>query len=274
MDIIRIQELAVYAYHGVYQEEREKGQVFFVNAELGVNTRQAGMSDDLNKSINYAEVCDFINRFVKENTFNLIETVAEQLAQALLLHYTPLKTVLIEIRKPSAPVEVDFDSISVYIERSWHEAFIAFGSNLGDKNKYIDGALKALEQLPQIKIIKISDKIVTKPYGNVEQDDFLNGVVKIETLLPPRELLQILQQIENFAGRTHDVHWGPRTLDLDILFYDDEVFEYDDLHIPHPDMKNRDFILKPLMQIAPYKVHPVYHKNISDLYEEYLAKQK
>ena len=274
MDIIRIDNLEVYAYHGVYDEEKEKGQYFYVNAELYTNTRKAGMNDDLDASTNYGTVCDFIHDFMTKHTYDLIETVAEQLAQALLLEFKLVKSVLLEIRKPHAPIEKEFESVSVEIERGWQEAFVAFGSNLGDKEKFIDEAIEALSNLPQINIVAISDKIVTEPYGNVEQDVFLNGVMKIETLLPADELLQILQKVEEHAGRERKIHWGPRTLDLDIIFYDDDIISEDDLIVPHPDMKNRDFVLKPLMQIAPYKLHPVYRKTISDMYAELMAKKQ
>lgn len=274
MDIIRIDNLEVYAYHGVYDEEKEKGQYFYVNAELYTNTRKAGMNDDLDTSTNYGTVCDFIHDFMTKHTYDLIETVAEQLAQALLLEFKLVKSVLLEIRKPHAPIEKEFESVSVEIERGWHEAFVAFGSNLGDKEKFIDEAIEALSNLPQINIVAISDKIVTEPYGNVEQDVFLNGVMKIETLLSADELLQILQKVEEHAGRERKIHWGPRTLDLDIIFYDDDIISEDDLIVPHPDMKNRDFVLKPLMQIAPYKLHPVYRKTISDMYAELMAKKQ
>lgn len=274
MDIIRIDNLEIYAYHGVYDEEKEKGQYFYVNAELYTNTRKAGMNDDLDASTNYGTVCDFIHDFMTKHTYDLIETVAEQLAQALLLEFKLVKSVLLEIRKPHAPIEKEFESVSVEIERGWHEAFVAFGSNLGDKEKFIDEAIEALSNLPQINIVAISDKIVTEPYGNVEQDVFLNGVMKIETLLPADELLQILQKVEEHAGRERKIHWGPRTLDLDIIFYDDDIISEDDLVVPHPDMKNRDFVLKPLMQIAPYKLHPVYRKTISDMYAELMAKKQ
>lgn len=274
MDIIRIDNLEVYAYHGAYDEEKEKGQYFYVNAELYTNTRKAGMNDDLDASTNYGTVCDFIHDFMTKHTYDLIETVAEQLAQALLLEFKLVKSVLLEIRKPHAPIEKEFESVSVEIERGWHEAFVAFGSNLGDKEKFIDEAIEALSNLPQINIVAISDKIVTEPYGNVEQDVFLNGVMKIETLLPADELLQILQKVEEHAGRERKIHWGPRTLDLDIIFYDDDIISEDDLIVPHPDMKNRDFVLKPLMQIAPYKLHPVYRKTISDIYAELMAKKQ
>lgn len=274
MDIIRIDNLEVYAYHGAYDEEKEKGQYFYVNAELYTNTRKAGMNDDLDVSTNYGTVCDFIHDFMTKHTYDLIETVAEQLAQALLLEFKLVKSVLLEIRKPHAPIEKEFESVSVEIERGWHEAFVAFGSNLGDKEKFIDEAIEALSNLPQINIVAISDKIVTEPYGNAEQDVFLNGVMKIETLLPADELLQILQKVEEHAGRERKIHWGPRTLDLDIIFYDDDIISEDDLIVPHPDMKNRDFVLKPLMQIAPYKLHPVYRKTISDMYAELMAKKQ
>lgn len=274
MDIIRIDNLEVYAYHGAYDEEKEKGQYFYVNAELYTNTRKAGMNDDLDTSTNYGTVCDFIHDFMTKHTYDLIETVAEQLAQALLLEFKLVKSVLLEIRKPHAPIEKEFESVSVEIERGWHEAFVAFGSNLGDKEKFIDEAIEALSNLPQINIVAISDKIVTEPYGNVEQDVFLNGVMKIETLLSADELLQILQKVEEHAGRERKIHWGPRTLDLDIIFYDDDIISEDDLIVPHPDMKNRDFVLKPLMQIAPYKLHPVYRKTISDMYVELMAKKQ
>ena len=105
MDIIRIDNLEVYAYHGVYDEEKEKGQYFYVNAELYTNTRKAGMNDDLDTSTNYGTVCDFIHDFMTKHTYDLIETVAEQLAQALLLEFKLVKSVLLEIRKPHAPIE-------------------------------------------------------------------------------------------------------------------------------------------------------------------------
>ncbi len=274
MDEINIDGLEVYAYHGVLPEEKERGQFFYVNAVLFTDMRCAGMTDDLNHATDYGVVCNFIDKFMKEHTYNLIETVAEQLAQALLLEFRKIASLRLEIRKPSAPIELVFDSVSVEIERGWHEAYVAFGSNIGDKEKYIDDAIKAIGKLPQIEVLAVSDKIVTKPYGNVEQDDFVNGVMKIKTLLPADELLQILHQVEAHAGRERKVHWGPRTLDLDILFYDDEIITKENLTVPHPDMKNRDFVLKPLLQIAPYKLHPVYHKTIADMYEELINRNK
>ena len=112
---------------------------------------------------------------------------------------------------------------------------------------------------------KVSDFIITKPYGNVEQDNFLNGAIKIQTLYSPKMLLEFLQKLELDAKRVRTVHWGPRTLDLDIIFYDDMIIDEETLTIPHPDMANRDFVLTPLNQIAPHHMHPVFKKSIGEL---------
>ena len=153
------------------------------------------------------------------------------------------------------------------ITRGWHTAYIALGSNLGDKKAYLDGAVEALRADENMRLGAVSDYLVTAPYGGVEQDDFLNAVLCVRTLLPPHELLDRLHEIEQAAGRERLIHWGPRTLDLDILFYDDEIIADETLHVPHPEIPKRDFVLKPLAQIAPYFVHPVYHRTISELLE-------
>ena len=102
----------------------------------------------------------------------------------------------------------------------------------------------------------------------MEQDDFLNGVLEAETLYSPEELLARIQEEEKIAERKREIHWGPRTLDLDILFYDDLILAKEDLSIPHPDMKNRRFVLEPLAVLAPAFVHPVYRKTVADLLRE------
>lgn len=264
-DEIRIEQLEVYAYHGVFPEEKRKGQTFLVNAVLYADTRKAGQSDQLELSTDYGNVCCFITEWMKENTCNLIEAVAERLAQSILLKYNLLSGIELEIRKPEAPIEQPFGYVSVKICRGWHRAYLGIGSNMGDKRQYIRNAVEALKAHPLIVVRKVSDLIVTEPYGGVEQDDFLNGALEIETLLTPHELLDALHEIEAAADRVREVRWGPRTLDLDIIFYDKLVYEDDALVIPHQDMENRRFVLEPLSALAPNYRHPVLGKTVVQL---------
>ena len=129
--------------------------------------------------------------------------------------------------------------------------------------------LSTLLDLPEEKVRKrvekVSSYLVTEPYGGVEQDDFLNGAMEVRTLLTPEELLAELHRIEAEHGRERVLRWGPRTLDLDIIFYDDLVMDSDELTIPHIDMQNRDFVVDPMAEIAPYKRHPIYGKTMKEL---------
>lgn len=267
-DEIRIEMLEVYAWHGVYPEEAQNGQTFYVNATLYTDIHKAGLEDKLELSTDYGDVCLFIDRWMKENTCQLLEAVAEKLSKAILLKYDLITAVDLEIRKPQAPIPLPFGCVSVKIHRGWHRAYLALGSNMGDKENYINGAIQVLKQHPQIRVIKISDMLETEPYGGVKQENFLNGAMEIETLLEPEELLEAIHDVENAADRKRTVHWGPRTLDIDILFFDKLVYESESLVIPHPDIKNRDFVLKPMNMLAPNYRHPVLGKSVAQLLQE------
>lgn len=257
MDMINIQGLEVFARHGVYPEENTLGQKFIVSASLYTDTRKAGLTDNLEDSVNYGEVCSRISHFMQENTFQLLERVAELLARDLLLSCPAIQKIDLEIQKPWAPVRLPLKTVSVSIRRSWHTAYIALGSNMGDRKAYLDQAVDSLNQHPDCQVIKISDYMNTTPYGGVEQEDFLNGALELHTLLPPEELLKLLHNFEQEAHRERLIHWGPRTLDLDILLYDAQVIDLPDLCIPHAEMHLRDFVLIPLAQIAPMVRHPL-----------------
>lgn len=267
-DQIRIEELEVYAHHGVYPEENEKGQHFYVNATLYTNTRPAGMADDLRLSTNYGEVCQFITEFMQQHTFQLIETVVERTAYEVLQQFPLVQGLDLEIRKPEAPIPLPFGSVSVAIHREWHEAYIAVGSNMGDSRGHIAKALGQLEKHKDIQVTKVSGLLETLPYGGVEQENFVNGMFEIRTLLTPEELLRELHKIEASEGRERKIHWGPRTLDLDIIFYDDLIYSSEDLVIPHVDMENRYFVLKPLSELAPNFRHPITHKTVAQMLAE------
>lgn len=268
MDKIKIKNLECYARHGVYIEENRLGQKFVVSAELCMDTRKAGMKDDLDCSVDYGRVCHMINDFMQENTFKLIETVAEKLAELILTELPLVKQITIEIKKPWAPIGLPLESASVEITRRRHKAYIALGSNMGESRRLISEAVEKLDLAPQNHVVRQSELIITNPYGFTEQDDFLNGCLELDTLLEPEELLDVTQKIEAEAGRERLIRWGPRTLDLDIIFYDDEIIKTERLTVPHPDMKNRMFVLKPMCEIAPYFVHPVYKKTMLKMLEE------
>ena len=264
-DQIRIRGLRIFAHHGVFEEETRLGQTFVVNATLFTSTRKGGLEDSLEDTISYADVCQFLTDYLQQNTWKLLEAAVEYTCRALLLRFPLLRKVELELEKPSAPIPLPFDSVSVCITRSWHRCFVALGSNMGDKRGYLDGAVEALRTDPCIQLKQVSTYYVTAPYGGVEQDDFLNGALELETLYTPEELLDVLHTIEQAAKRERLVHWGPRTLDLDILFYDDLVQDDSVLTLPHPDMQNRDFVLKPMAELAPHFVHPVFHRTMQQL---------
>lgn len=268
LDEIRIEDLEVFANHGVFPEENVLGQKFLVSAVLYTDTRRAGKTDDLTASIHYGEVCAFIDRYLREHTFKLLERAAESLAEELLLNTQNLRKVRIEIKKPWAPVGLPLKTVSVSIEREWHDVIIALGSNMGDREGYLNGAVEKLNAVRGCRVKKVSDFIETPPYGVTDQADFLNGCLEMETLMYPHELLDELHRIEKEAGRERIIRWGPRTLDLDIIFYDDMILQDDDLCIPHVEMHKREFVLKPLCGIAPYKRHPVTGKTVKEMLDE------
>lgn len=267
MDQIRIDRLKVFAHHGVYPEESAQGQNFYVSAILDVDTREAGLRDELSESIDYGSVSMFIDKFMKKNTFKLLEAVVENLAREILLKYPLVHSVTLKVSKPQAPIPLPFEDVSVTVKRGWHTAYIAFGSNLGDREEYIRQGLEMLENENDIYVLRTSEIIETEAYGDVATEAFLNGVIKVKTLLTPYELLRVCHEIEKKAGRVRTAHWGNRTLDLDILFYDEMILEDEYLTIPHIDIKNRDFVLIPMAEIAPGFVHPVYRLTMKDMKE-------
>lgn len=265
MDKINIKKLEVFANHGVFPEENTLGQKFVISAVLYTSTRKAGLSDELEHSVHYGEVSRFIKEFVEGHVWKLLESVAEQLVQALLLEFPLLNRVDLEIEKPWAPVGLPLETVSVAISRGWHTAYLALGSNMGDKQGYLDFAVERLRDQRDCQVTAVSDYVVTAPYGGVKQEDFLNGALELRTLLGPEELLDVLHEIEQEANRVREVHWGPRTLDLDILLYDDLVLDTSELHIPHAEMHLRDFVLLPMAQIAPWKRHPLTKQTVEEM---------
>lgn len=146
------------------------------------------------------------------------------------------------------------------------EVFIGIGSNLDDKRDNCSRALDTLAAQNEITLLIASSLYYTEPYGDIEQDWFVNSVAKVETELDPFDLLERLKTIESEFGRVRNIKGGPRTLDLDMLFYDDLVLRQDRLTIPHPLSHERAFVLIPLVEIAPHFIHPVLKMSAMELF--------
>jgi 2-amino-4-hydroxy-6-hydroxymethyldihydropteridine diphosphokinase len=146
---------------------------------------------------------------------------------------------------------------------------IALGSNLGDSNLILDNAIHILSETPKIKVKSYSNWYQTVAVGP-PQPDYLNGCAVLEVELTPQEVLETLLRIEKHFGRVRRERWGPRTLDLDLLLFEDLIIDSPNLQIPHPRMRERDFVLIPLAEIAPTWVDPVTGKAIADLLDQFV----
>jgi 2-amino-4-hydroxy-6-hydroxymethyldihydropteridine diphosphokinase len=131
-----------------------------------------------------------------------------------------------------------------------NKAYLGLGSNIEPRLEFLKTAAQKINQNSQIEIIKESSVYLTKPYGYLKQEDFLNAVLLIETSLKPKNLLDTLLNIEKEMGRERKIEWGPRKIDIDILFYDNINYKSSDLIIPHPEIEKRAFVLIPLLEIS------------------------
>ncbi|KZL89792.1 2-amino-4-hydroxy-6-hydroxymethyldihydropteridine diphosphokinase [Clostridium magnum] len=265
MDKIYIKDLEIYGFHGVNQQEKDMGQRFLVSLELFLSLQDAGESDDLDKTVSYAQVCIDIEEEFKKEKYDLIEKAAEKLAEFVLINYELVDRVKIKIKKPWAPIGKPLDHVSVEIDRKWHTAYIAIGSNMGDKEKNLNSAIELINNPDFNRVIKVSNFYETKPVGYLEQEEFLNGALEIKTLLSPKRLMRFLLEKEEELKRERIIKWGPRTIDLDILLYDNLITSEEEIIIPHPRMHERLFVLIPLLDIAPYVIHPILNKRVIEL---------
>jgi 2-amino-4-hydroxy-6-hydroxymethyldihydropteridine diphosphokinase len=149
-----------------------------------------------------------------------------------------------------------------------HRVFLALGGNIGDRPANLQAAIDALQVGEQVRVEKLSNLYETTPVGYADQPDFLNMAVEATTGLEPLALLAFLKEIEAALGRRPSFRNGPRPIDLDIIFYDDLTLDTPTLQIPHPRLRGRGFVLKPLNDLAPDYVHPVYGLSVAELLSE------
>lgn len=262
MDKIYINNLEFIGFHGVFPEEKKLGQKFLVSLELIVDTREAGKTGDLTKSVHYGLVAQDVERVFLEKSIDLIETCAENIAEMVLKKYELVKEIKVTVKKPWAPLQMHFENVAVEISRKWHKVYLSLGSNIGDKRENLLEAIKRVGELENTEVVKSSTILETEPFGYIEQDNFLNACLEVKTLLTPQEFLSSILKIELDMGRVREIKWGPRVIDIDILFYDNEIIQEDNLAVPHPWICEREFVLEPLSEIAPNYVHPLERKTI------------
>ena len=265
MDKIYINNLEFIGFHGVFPEEKKVGQKFLVSLELTVDTREAGKTGDLTKSVHYGLVAQDVEKLFLEKSIDLIETCAENIAEMVLKKYELVKEVKVIVKKPWAPLQMHFENVAVEITRKWHRVYLSLGSNIGNKRKNLLEAIRKIGELENTEVVKSSTILETEPFGYLEQDNFLNTCLEVKTLMTAQEFLKEILQIELDMGRVREIKWGPRIIDIDILFYDKEIIEEDNLAVPHPWICEREFVLDPLSEIAPNYIHPLEKKTITML---------
>lgn len=264
MDHLYIKDLEIMAKHGVFPEEKALGQKFLVSVDCAYDMKTAAKDNALESSVHYGILCAEIHRLLTENTYDLIETCAYVIVEHIFSHYSYVCEVSVSIKKPFAPIGLPLRYPEVCITRKKRTAWIALGSNMGERKELLSEAIKAMQDAGLL-VKKESSLYETKAWGKTDQPDFLNQVIEVETFEEPEDLLLLLQKIERNMGRVRHEHWGPRPIDLDILMIDSLVLYSDTLKVPHPYMEERAFVLDPLSEIAPYLIHPVLHQQIRQL---------
>ncbi|RYM04921.1 2-amino-4-hydroxy-6-hydroxymethyldihydropteridine diphosphokinase [Sporolactobacillus sp. THM7-7] len=262
-----------YGYHGALPEEKKIGQRFLVDVTLSVDLYQAGISDRLDQTINYAQVYSIVREIVEGPSCKLIERVAERIAETLLNTFSMAQSCLIRVIKPDPPIAGHYDSVAVEVIRKRSIAYVGLGSNMGDRPYLLRQALRKLDRTENVRVVRCSSIYETDPYGPVKQNDFLNMAIQIETLLPPDQLLDRLQRIELALKRKREIHWGPRTIDLDMLLFNQDNIDMEKLSVPHPEIARRAFVLRPLEEIAPHLVVPRLNRSVTELWQNLKEKE-
>lgn len=253
-DHIYINGLRLLALVGVLPHEREVLQPVQVDIDMEVDLLEAGLTDNLVDSADYGAISVAVAETVRMSTDLLLERLASRIAERVL-QFDHVEVVDVRLTKLRPPIPEDVDSSAVRILRTRvdmrvparHRAIVALGSNLGDRGAYLRFGLERLSN-----VVAQSQVFETDPVGGPEnQGPYLNMVAIVDTDLDPFALLRRLLQIEAEAQRVRKVRWGPRTLDLDLLFYDDCTIQSEELTVPHPRFAERRFVLEPLAEVAP-----------------------
>lgn len=260
MDQIRLTGVRAVGKHGVLDFEHERAQTFVVDATLFLDLAPAGHSDDLHDTVDYGAIAKGIVAIIEGDHVDLIEKLADRIA-SMILEYPAVARTQVTVHKPSAPIVVPFDDVSVTVERSRettsaasqvHHAVIAMGGNQGDMVATLRDAVRSIDGLASTQVTGVSPLYRTDAWGMPDgTPEFHNAVVSVNTRLSALELLRGLQRIEAEHGRVRTDHWTSRTLDLDIIDFDGQESDDPDLTLPHPRAWQRAFVLRPWLALEP-----------------------
>jgi dihydroneopterin aldolase/2-amino-4-hydroxy-6-hydroxymethyldihydropteridine diphosphokinase len=256
MDRILIDDLRLLCVIGALPHEREAEQPLRVDLSIGADLRDAGTSDELDDTVNYGLVAERVVELATSSKHILLERLATDITD-LVLGFDRVDEVEVTLTKLRPPVPTPLGTTAVRISRTRaetdvpplrrHEAIVALGSNLGDREDFLRQAIGELGN-----VVSMSQVFETEPIGGPDaQGAYLNMVAKVETSLDPFAFLRRCRRIEAGALRQRTVRWGPRTLDVDVLFFDDIEIESEELTVPHPRIGERRFVLVPLSEVAP-----------------------
>lgn len=259
-DHILINDLRVNALIGVLGHERLAPQPLRIDVDIEVDLSEAGRTDDLACTVHYGDVAVALAELARTTDHLLLERLAERMTEVVLA-FPLVRAVELTLTKLQPPIDENIHSTAVRLRRDnrgqvsadpgGHRAFVALGSNLGDREANLRFAVARLGDL----VVRMSQVYETAPVGGPDdQGAYLNMVAEIRTTLDPYALMRLLHRIEADAGRERLVHWGPRTLDLDLIVYDDVSISGGGegaLTVPHPRYAQRRFVLAPLGELDP-----------------------
>lgn len=267
LDRVSVTGIRARGFHGVLAQEKQDGQDFSCDVHLYLSVVRAGRSDDLVDAVDYSVVAQKAHDVLAGPSLDLVETVVERIAAAVLQDER-VRAVEVVVHKPQAPVGVPFDDVQVRVLRTRDDAIadtaperpvravLALGANLGDAHATLHQAVLDLAAVAGLTVLESSPVVDSVPVGGPLQDHYLNAVLLVETTLAPRALLHACQDVEVGHGRTREVRWGPRTLDVDVV----SVSRVDggglslstvDFDLPHPRAAGRRFVLRPWSLVDP-----------------------
>ena len=281
---IIIKNLNLFGYHGVKESEKRDGQNFCFNIKILLNKNSFLNNDNLENTLNYSEVIELLKDINSNQRFNLLETLSQVVANKIIEMSLLIEKVTVKIEKTSPPIKENLESVGVeYIldrkslesggevklEGSKVNVYMSLGSNVGNRESNLRKAVNLIGRSPNISMLKVSSIYETEPMYIKDQDSFYNIVLnaRIDGEISPFEIMGFLKGIEfGFGRKMTKKRYGPRVIDIDLLYYGEMSIESDFLTLPHPGIEERKFVLVPLSEIDPEL--GIKGKNIKKFIEE------